>query len=280
MIHRQSRESCPSSHGGISTRIGQKVVLKGEVGVYFSSGVSPSAAVAVRVPRSTIAAEGRQRRRDMKTSIVIGALALAACAGRAHASPVFQGTANNNTTNAWQVSTTVSSFEGVASNFGINPFTQAVNLTTPGRANWIADVASGNHGGLGNWTYFVFRQTFDLTGYDHTTANLTIRWAADDSGEIFASRGSWIPAFKLNGGSFVNYPGSTPANRLPTYNLSTPQSITSGFVAGLNTIEFYVQGNGETDGFSLEVVSFTAVPTPGSAALLGLGGLLAARRRR
>jgi MYXO-CTERM domain-containing protein len=28
------------------------------------------------------------------------------------------------------------------------------------------------------------------------------------------------------------------------------------------------------------VVSFTAVPTPGAAALLGLGGLLAARRRR
>jgi hypothetical protein len=216
----------------------------------------------------------------MKTSIAIGALALAACAGQSHAGPVFYGTANVGTTSAWTVSTMVSPIEGVASNFGVNPFTQAVNLTTPGRADWIGDVASGNHGGIGNWTYFVFRQTFDLTGYDPTSANLTIRWAADDSGEIFASRGSWIPAFKLNGGGLVNYPGSTPDNRLFTYNLSTPQSITSGFVAGLNTIEFYVQGNGQTDGFSLEVVSFTAVPTPGSAALLGLGGLLAARRRR
>ena len=216
----------------------------------------------------------------MKTSIALGTLAFAAIAGRAHASPAFQGTANNNTTNAWRVSTTVSSFEGVASNFGINPFTQAVNLTTPGRANWIADVSSGSHGGVGNWTCFVFRQTFDLTGYDPASANLTIRWAADDSGEIVASRGSWIPAFKLNGGSFVNYPGSTPSSRIPTYSFSGPQSITSGFVPGLNTIEFYVQGNGQTDGFALELVSFTAVPTPGAAAVLGLGGLLAVRRRR
>ncbi|MFN4838820.1 MAG: hypothetical protein ACK5MB_00445, partial [Phycisphaerales bacterium] len=218
---------------------------------------------------------------SMKTSIAIGALALAACAGQSHAGPVFYGTANVGTTSAWTVSTMVSpGNEGVASNFGVNPFTQAVNLTSPGRPDWIADVPSGSHGGVGNWTYFVFRQTFDLTGYDPSTANLTIRWAADDSGEIFASRGSWIPAFRVNGGSFVNYIGSTPANRIPTYSLSAPQSITSGFVPGLNTIDFFVQGNGQTDGFLLEVVSFTAVPTPGAAALLGLGGLLAARRRR
>jgi len=216
----------------------------------------------------------------MKTSIAIGALALAACAGQSHAGPVFYGTANVGTTSAWTVSTMVSpGNEGVASNFGVNPFTQAVNLTSPGRPDWIADVPSGSHGGVGNWTYFVFRQTFDLTGYDPSTANLTIRWAADDGGQGGLG-GSWIPAFRVNGGSFVNYIGSTRENPILPYSLSAPQSITSGFVPGLNTIDFYVQGNGQTDGFLLEVVSFTAVPTPGAAALLGLGGLLAARRRR
>ncbi|MFN8815429.1 MAG: hypothetical protein ACK5ZV_01720, partial [bacterium] len=161
----------------------------------------------------------------------------------------------------------------------VNPFTQAVNLTTPGRSDWIADVPSGTHGGVGNWTYFVFRQTFDLTGYDPSTANLTIRWAADDGGQGGLG-GSWIPAFRVNGGSFVNYIGSTRENPILPYSLSAPQSITSGFVPGLNTIDFYVQGNGQTDGFALQVVSFTAVPTPGSAALLGLAGILVTRRRR
>lgn len=214
----------------------------------------------------------------MLSQASFGVLALATAAAVARADPVFFGSASSS--GHWFVSTTVSPNEGVFSNFGANPFTPAVNLDHPLRLDWIADVASGSHGGVGNWTYFVFRQTFDLTGYDTTTANLTIRWAADDSGEIFADRGSWIPAFTLNGGSFVNYPGSTPANRIPTYSYSVPQSITSGFVDGLNTIDFYVQGNGQTDGFALEVLSFTAsVPSPGAAALLALGGLIRTRRR-
>jgi MYXO-CTERM domain-containing protein len=212
----------------------------------------------------------------MQKQCFIGVATLAAIVSAAHANPQFFDTSSP--LGNWFVSTTVSTTEGVAANFGVNPFTQAVNLTSPGRPDWIADVPSGSRG-LGNWTYFVFRQTFDLTGYDPSTANLTIRWAADDGGQGGLG-GSWIPAFRVNGGSFVNYIGSTRENPILPYSLSAPQSITSGFVPGLNTIDFYVQGNGQTDGFLLEVVSFTAVPTPGAAALLGLGGLLAARRRR
>lgn len=207
------------------------------------------------------------------------AVAVVACTSScwAEGGPAFFGTANP--LGNWFVSTTVSSIEGNSSNFGVNPFAQAVNLSTSGREHWVADVSSGSHGGVGNWTYFVFRQTFDLTGYDPATANLTIRWAADDSGEIFANRGSWIPSFSLNGGPMVNYLGSSLSNRIPTYDYCDPQSITSGFVSGLNTIEFYVQGNGQTDGFALEVVSFTAVPGPGALALLGIVGATARRRR-
>jgi hypothetical protein len=210
--------------------------------------------------------------------VITGITALAAATCTAQGNPVFSGTASPQ--GNWFVSTTVSPNEGVTSNFGINPFTQAVNVSQTDRTDWIADIPSGTHGGLGNWTYFIFRQTFDLTGYDPATANLTFRWAADDSGEIFASRGSWIPAFRLNGGGVVNYLGSSADNRIPTYSFSAPQSVTSGFVAGLNTIDFYVQGNGQTDGFALEVVSFTAIPTPGVAALLGLACLAGGRRRR
>jgi hypothetical protein len=183
----------------------------------------------------------------------------------------------------WSVSTNVSpSTEGRFSSFRTTNFTQAVNITNmASRLDWIADVGTGSHGGIGNWTFFVFRQTFDLSGYDPSTANLTFRWAADDSGEIILTRGSWIPCFSLNGGAFVNYVGSTSANRIPTYSYSPWTSLSSGFVPGLNTIDFYVQGNGQTDGFALEVQSFTAsVPTPGSAFLLALGGLTTLRRSR
>lgn len=183
----------------------------------------------------------------------------------------------------WYVSTNVSpTTEGQFSSFRTNAFAQAVNITNlASRLNWIADVGTGSHGGIGNWTFFVFRQTFDLSGYDPSTANLTFRWAADDSGEIILSRGSWIPCYSLNGGAFVNYLGSTSAARIPTYSFSGWTSLTSGFRPGLNTIDFYVQGNGQTDGFALEVQSFTAsVPTPGSAALLAIGGLTTLRRSR
>lgn len=160
----------------------------------------------------------------------------------------------------WFVSTNVdSSGDGKFESFKTSPFTQAVNVTyDAGRADWIADVTSGSHGGVGNWTFFVFRQTFDLTGFDPATAKLTIRWAADDSGEIFALRGSWIPAYTLNGGPFNYYPGSSPLNRIPTYGYSPWFTITTGFVSGVNTIDFYVEGNGQTDGFGLQVQSFTA----------------------
>ena len=195
------------------------------------------------------------------------------------AGPTFAGTGDP--MGRWYVSTNVDrAGDGSFASFRTDAFQQAVNLNyDPSRLDWIADVANGSHGGVGNWTFFVFRQTFDLTGCDVSQARLTFRWAADDSGEIFADRGSWIPAFTLNGGAFQNYPGSTPANRIPTYGYCDWITLSSGFVAGLNTIDFYVEGNGQTDGFGLQVQSFTA-PAPGALAAAMLGALAGGRRRR
>lgn len=221
-------------------------------------------------------------KRSTRSAVVVSAAALALCSTTALADPLFFPTGDP--VGHWFVCTNVDpAGDGQFSSFHTNAFVQSVNITyDPARLDWIADTPGGSHGGVGHWSFFVFRQTFDLTGYDPATANLTIRWGADDSGEIFADRGSWIPAFTLNGGAFVNYPGSTPDHRIPTYSYSPWVSITSGFVPGLNTIDFYVEGNGQTDGFGLQVQSFTAspIPTPTAAAVLSLGGLLATRRRR
>ncbi|MGH7245005.1 MAG: hypothetical protein ACREJD_16440 [Phycisphaerales bacterium] len=180
---------------------------------------------------------------------------------RSAAGPVFYPTATP--AGHWFVSTNVNpGGDGNVASFHTNNFTQAVNINyDPGRWDWIADIPSGTHGGVGNWTFFVFRQTFDLTGFNASTATLTFRWGGDDSGEIFASRGSWIPEFRLNGGAFTYYPGSTPEHRIPTYSYSPWVSLT-GFAPGINTIDFYVEGNGQTDGFGLQVQSFTATSCP------------------
>jgi hypothetical protein len=202
----------------------------------------------------------------------------------AHAAgPSFQSTSS---VAAWQVATRVGGVDGAFSSFPTTGFAPAVTVTgrqTEG-IDWIANVASGSNAVfVGTWTFFVFRQTFDLTGYDPSTASLQFQWAADDSGEGFASRGTWRPKYSLNGGSLIS--GNWPTGN--TYGFSPVTTVSSGFVSGLNTISFYVEGNGVTDGFALKSLGLVAqVPEPGAWSLFGiglavvLGRTLAGRRQR
>lgn len=68
---------------------------------------------------------------------------------------------------------------------------------------------------------YTYQQTFNLTGLNPYTAQIVGRWAADDQGSIYLNGGLVMGSFNVNG--FANW---------------TPFTISSGFVPGLNTLEF------------------------------------------
>ncbi len=127
-------------------------------------------------------------------------------------------------------------------------------------ARWIYDNAPGN---VNAGATVTFRLTFNLTGYIPSTAVLFGSSAADDTGQIF-----------LNG----NLIGACGG-----YNAPAPFSANSGFLPTINTLDFVVQDlGGSISGLIVPDIGghVDKIPAPGAAALLGLGGLVAARRRR
>jgi len=133
---------------------------------------------------------------------------------------------------------------------------------TPGDARWIYTADELNDpSARGN---YVFRTTIDLTGYNPASAQISGLWTCDQYGYITLNgNGTGI---SLNNGDYTSM---------------HPFSISSGFIAGVNTLEFHVTLPDGGDGL---VVSDTkAVPLPPTALLMGSGllglGLLRFRKR-
>lgn len=70
-------------------------------------------------------------------------------------------------------------------------------------------------------------------------------------------------------------------NQSATPNVAIAQSFLFAPVANVSRVDFRVLANNGSNNYTgLAEVAFESVPTPGALALMGFGGLLAARRRR
>ena len=105
-------------------------------------------------------------------------------------------------------------------------------------------------GAVGQYDY---RTTFDLTGFNANAAALTGQWAADNAGVDILING-------VSAGQTVN-----------GFSAFSSFAVTSGFISGLNTIDFLVRNDGGPTGLRVEGALTAAVPEPMSLAILGVG---------
>ncbi|MBV9399757.1 MAG: RHS repeat-associated core domain-containing protein, partial [Bryobacterales bacterium] len=114
-------------------------------------------------------------------------------------------------------------------------------------SKWIAPRAdAGNNNAVGNYTY---RTTFDLTGLNSWTAELHGAVGSDNAVTVM-----------LNGTTVAYSTGFTSL---------TPLTISNGFVAGVNTLDFLINNAGTSPnptGLRVELAG-TAVPSSGSSSV-------------
>ncbi len=131
---------------------------------------------------------------------------------------------------------------------------------------WIGPVGDGQlNGPVATYDY---QTTFSLTGFSAASASITGLWASDNEGVDILINGV-----------------STGQVTTSQFTAFTTFTITSGFVAGLNTIDFIVHNAGGPTGVRVEqtgTADANVVPEPAALALFGMGAAMLgfARRRR
>ena len=136
-------------------------------------------------------------------------------------------------------------------------------------SRWIApDSNSQVDGPAGDYTY---RTTFDLTGFNASTAQINGLWTSDDGGVDIVINTTHL-------GSFSNVGLSS---------FFTPFTISSGFQSGINTLDFIIHNGSGPTGLRTELTGTadlsanpTSVPEPFTIIGTLIGGTAAFRMKK
>jgi len=122
-------------------------------------------------------------------------------------------------------------------------------LANSATSKWIAPAADENYPSLGTphpGGDYIYRISFDLTGFDFNTVSISGTWGVDNAGTI-----------RLNG----VYTGSNTTS----YNPLVPFSLSSGFHAGINDLDFvinnYAAGGSNPTGVRVDELSGAGTAT-------------------
>ena len=116
-----------------------------------------------------------------------------------------------------------------------------------------------------------FTYTFDLTGFDETTASIMGIWASDNSSTILVNG---------SGTGITHSGGATAFLQWDNFSLDSSNST---FNAGINTMTFRVNNSGGPTGLHVGQIDGRAirtVPEPASACIFGLISAWGLVRRR
>lgn len=203
--------------------------------------------------------------------IALTALAIAAAAGAANASIFFETEGNNTMGTANFIGTFNAPGEGILVDGAITPGTVGTPNApgTAGDVDWFSFTVTGNT----TFVASIFAIINNGTGIPDSQLILTdasgnILSFDDDSNVGFMSS---LNTISLGAGTyFIGVTGYNDLNIGGTSGIQLPD----GFQGD-------TQLAGHTENWTYKlIIGLNIVPTPGAAALLGLGGLVAGRRRR